>query len=615
MKATECFVQTLERLGVQRIFGVPGEDDLLLLDAIRASSQIEYVVARHENAAAIMASCAGRLTGLPGVVMTTAGPGATNALNACGQALQCGFPMVIITAQKPERSEKYQLAQILDLNALFRPVCKDSLACHDGEMLCPMLIHAFRLAVAQRPGPVHIVIAEDIQATTADESAMENMWDRLEGRLSSDTANAACCPSSHPMFQKAVDTIAHASRPLVVVAQGAHEGCLDAEYGDMLSDALASLVRSLGLFFISTPMGKGSINEKSPRWLGSSVYETGDVMHLALQQADVIIVIGLSPYERPLFRTDTAVLAHLKVVHVTACAMPIMSMFCPHVEIVGNLSLTVAALTRDVLAKVKRPNNAEAGLFPELATFHKFKDALESPFHALGIHDRLSTAASVSLSEPRPGGAARLLGVQEFTLAVHEVAPLFDPIVILDEGQYKSWMVRNYAATDARSFLVDHAYSTMAWGLPAAISCSLLYPHRKIILVVGDGGLQMSLSEVETAVRTKCNLSVLLLKDNEFGEIATKQTEVYHVERFGVRFGNPDFAKLVDAFVYVGAQVRTFRLPRNEASTSATLKEAIRSSCDHVGFSLLEIPISYEEGNAVLFGSSILHDLKLKLAI
>jgi acetolactate synthase-1/2/3 large subunit len=580
----------LEALGVRCIFGVPGEDNIPILNELRQSSKITYVPTRHENMAAMMAAGCGRLTGIPGVVMTTAGPGATNAMTGVAQAFQGCLPLVVITAQKPIHFEQYRHAQVLDLVDLMRPVTKASMMCTGGSLLASMLVNCFRLAQTDRKGPVHLCIPENIQTESVSAPSMASL---LKGPL---TNMSSTVPVEDPAFGEAVDILAAAKRPLLVLAQGSHISQLRA--------AIATFVDEFGMFFVSSPMGKGAYDETHAHWLGCSVYGSGDIPHLAMEKADMLLVVGMSPFERPLLRMDSSELQHLKVVHVSAYATECMNVFAPTVELVGDIVQTMTDLSSRLRMRFQLAKT-EGHPYPKLESFPQLRKSLDSPFESTGVGAKLMALNNQS-EEKR-------IDIQHVAFALRDALVQFNPIMVLDEGQYKAWLCRNYPAKDSRSFITDHAFTTMTSGLPTAIACALMHKERRVVLVVGDGALMMSSTDIETALRLNLKLMIVLVRDDAFGEIATKEVVEHKVPRFGVAFTNPDWCKLLESYQSAKASVRTWKVSAtNVESLRAIFKEAYayEGNCAFV-----DVPISYAEGNLVLMAGSMMQQLRLKLTV
>lgn len=267
MKASDLFVQALEREGVEYIFAVPGEENLDLVESIR-NSKIELVVTRHEQGAGFMAATYGRLTGKTGVCLSTLGPGATNFVTAAAYAQLGAMPMLMITGQKPIKQSKQGKFQIVDVVEMMRPLTKMTKQIVDAHNIASLIREAFRIAERERPGAVHLELPEDI----AHEDCPEQIYE----------INPLSLPRANKSFiENAAKMIEAAERPLVLIGAGANRK--DA------SKALCDFIDSTGLYFFNTQMGKGVVDERNQQYLGTAALSAGDYVHCAIERADLII--------------------------------------------------------------------------------------------------------------------------------------------------------------------------------------------------------------------------------------------------------------------------------------------------------------------------------------
>lgn len=500
LTAAQLMVRALENEGVDRIFGIPGEENLDLLEAIR-SSDIELVLTRHEQAAAFMAATQGRLTGRPGVCLTTLGPGALNLSTGAAYALLGAMPMVMITGQKGILTAAQARFQIVDTVTAMRPLTKMTKQIVSPPTIPTVVREAFRTAQAERPGPVHLELPEDIAAATTSPAApIEPTPSRL--------------PTANPeAIAAAAEVISRAQRPLVMLgAAAARPRC---------TDALTTFVTGARIPFFTTQMGKGAASACTDLYLGTAALSEGDYLHDAIDQADVIVTIGHDTVEKPPFTMgpDGPV-----VVHIDYQAATIEEVYAPDHEVIGDLPPTLDALGEHLRGNLPR---AEALLPWRQEILDKVADR--------ATEDRLTP--------------------QRIVHEVRRVMPE-DGIVALDNGMYKIWFARNYRTTAANTLLLDNALGTMGAGLPSAIMASLLYPGRRVMAVCGDGGFMMNSQELETAVRLGIDLVVTLLVDNAYGMIRWKQADDGFSD-FGMTFGNPDFVEYARAYGATGTRVET----------------------------------------------------------
>jgi acetolactate synthase-1/2/3 large subunit len=276
-------VRALENEGVEHVFGVPGEENLDFLESLRTSS-IRFIATRHEQAAAFMAATYGRLTGKPGVCLSTLGPGATNLVTGAAYALLGGVPMLMITGQKPILQRCQARFQIIDAVGMMEPLTKQARQIVDASHIATMVRDAFRIAQEERPGPVHLELPEDIAAQKVE---------RAEP--------VAVTPYHHAVAPDATiiaaaEALSAATHPLVMIGGGANR--------PGLSGVLSEAVARLGIPFFNTQMGKGAIDGQSHLFIGTAAVSDHDLIHDIIDEADVILAIGHDTVEKPPFFMD-----------------------------------------------------------------------------------------------------------------------------------------------------------------------------------------------------------------------------------------------------------------------------------------------------------------------
>ena len=461
-KASDLLVAALENEGVEYIFAIPGEENLDVLESLR-HSRIKLVLTRHEQAAGFMAATYGRLTGRAGVCLTTLGPGALNLTTAAAYAHLGAMPMVMITGQKAIRSSRQARFQIVDIVATMRPLTKMATQIVSAQSIPTLVRDAFRVAQQERPGPVHLELPEDIAADEAGADIIPRHAVELP------VAPAAA-------IERAAAMIMGARRPLVMLGAAASR--------PYLAEPLSAFVRRCGIPFFNTQMGKGAVSAGSNLYMGTAALSERDWVHEAIDQADLIISIGHDTVEKPPF-----LMGHdgPQVIHVGATPATVEQVYFPQAEIVGDVGASLASLADRLEGKL--PNG----------------QAL------LGLREGILAHLAERSTEDRfPLTPQRI---------VHEVRQVIPPdgIVALDNGMYKIWFARNYRTSVANTLLLDNALATMGAGLPSAIAASLIHPDRRVLAVCGDGGFMMNSQELETAVRLKLNLVVLVLEDRAYG--------------------------------------------------------------------------------------------------
>jgi acetolactate synthase-1/2/3 large subunit len=532
-KASDLLVAALENEGVDRIFGVPGEENLDTVESIRKST-IQLILTRHEQAAAFMAATYGRLTGKPGVCLTTLGPGALNLSTGAAYALLGAMPMIMITGQKGILSARQARFQMVDIVAAMKPLTKLSRQIVSPSMIPTLVREAFRVAEEERPGPVHLELPEDIAAEKCGELALIPPHP-LELPL-----------ASAESLDRAARMIVHAEYPLLMLGAAASRPRSTSE--------LAQFVLRTRIPYFTTQMGKGTVPGGTELYMGTAALSERDYVHEAIEGADLIITIGHDTVEKPPFIMGVE---GPNVIHVGYLPANVEQVYFPQAEVIGDLGPSLRLLADRIEGKIP---NAQA-LMP--------------------LRERILKRIAARATEDR-------FTPQRLVHDVREVMPA-DGIVALDNGMYKIWFARNYRTRVANTLLLDNALATMGAGLPSAIMAAMLYPARRVMAVCGDGGFMMNSQELETAVRLKVNLVVLLLEDHAFGMIRWKQA-VDQFPDFGMTFNNPDFVKYAEAYGAQGTRV----------SAVAELRSTLRKAFAAGGVHLIVVPIDYSENIRVL---------------
>ena len=535
-KGSDLLVAALENEGVDRIFGVPGEENLDFLESLRNSS-IELVLTRHEQAAAFMAATHGRLTGRPGVCLATLGPGALNFSTGAAYAHLGAWPMILITGQKAVMSARQARFQIVDIVASMKPLTKMTRQIVSPAAIPAMVRDAFRVAMEERPGPVHLELPEDIAGEEVDDVPVIPVH-----ALDRPVATAAA-------LDRAAAAILAAKRPLVMIGAACSR--------PSLTEALSSFVARTRLPFFNTQMGKGAVTGGSNLYMGTAALSEGDYVHEAVARADLIIAIGHDTIEKPPFLMKDN--GGPKVIHVGFQSATVEQVYHPDIEVIGDIGASATALAERLEGRVV-----------EDAGTGELRQKILSRLNDRAEEDRF------------PVTPQRL---------VHDVRQAMpeDGIVCLDNGMYKIWFARNYRTHVANTLLLDNALATMGAGLPSAMMASMLFPQRRVLAVCGDGGFMMNSQEMETAVRLGLNLVVIVLNDSAYGMIRWKQA-VDGFEDFGMRFGNPDFVRYAEAYGAKGSRI----------TAVDQLVPTIEAAFAGGGVHLLDVPIDYSENTRVL---------------
>lgn len=497
MKTSDIIIKALENEGVTYIFGLPGEENLDVLDSIRKSKKIKLILTRHEQGAGFMAATYGRLTGKPGVCMSTLGPGATNLMTPAAYAQLGAMPMVMLTGQKPIKESEQGKFQIIDILEMMQPLTKFSKQITHGKNATALIREAFRLSEEERPGGVHLEIPEDVSQEIVEKP---HFFEVQSSKIPS--ANLESILIAKKM-------ILSAKKPLLLIGAGANR--------KRASKALTNFVNELQIPFFNTQMGKGIIDERNTFYLGTAALSSDDFLHEAIEAADLIINVGHDTIEKPPFIMDAS--DNRKVIHINFFAAEIHEVYFPQLNVIGDIAASINQLTEELKPNANKWN---------LDFFMKVKKNVKSHLSKYEEDNRFPILP------------------QRLVKMTRDILPE-DGIVTLDNGIYKLWFARNYPAYAQNTLLLDNALATMGAGFPSAIMAKELYPEKKVISINGDGGFMMNSQELETAIRMKLDLVVVILNDNAYGMIEWKQ-EGEGFPKFGLEYNNPDFVKYAESF-------------------------------------------------------------------
>lgn len=535
MKASDLFVKALENEGVEYIFGVPGEENLDFLNSIK-DSNINLIITRHEQGAGFMAATYGRLTGKPGVCLSTLGPGATNLTTAAAYAQLGGMPMMMITGQKPIKKSMQGLFQIVDIVELFRPITKYTDQIVNGNSIPSKVREVFRLAMEERPGAVHLELPEDIAEEETDTPLFEVVRYRRP-----DAPRLA--------ILEAVGMIEKAEMPLLLIGAGANR--------KRTCEALKALIDKTGIPFFNTQQGKGVVDERHPQFLGTAALSSHDFLHCAINCADLIINVGHDTIEKPPFYMEHG---GTKVIHINFSPAQVDEVYFPQLSVVGDIASSVIHIAKEI----KDMSNWD------FSYYQKIKGNVEEHLSKYARDQRFP------------------LLPQRIVHIVREELPE-DGIITLDNGMYKIWFARNYKAYQQNTLLLDNALATMGAGLPSAIATKLVQPDKKVVAICGDGGFMMNSQELETAVRLNLNLVIIVLNDNAFGMIKWKQ-EGLGFDNFGLDYQNPDFVNLAESYGATG----------HRPDSDESFKEIFSKCLNSEGVHLIDLPIDYSLNHSIL---------------
>jgi acetolactate synthase-1/2/3 large subunit len=514
LNTAELLVQCLENEGVEYIFGLPGEENLHILEALKHSS-IRFITTRHEQGAAFMADVYGRLTGKAGVCLSTLGPGATNLLTGVADANLDGAPLVAITGQVGTDRMHIESHQYLDLVAMFSSVTKWNRQIVRPSITPEVVRKAFKRAQSEKPGATHIDLPENIAAMPA-----------MGKPLSRDQQEKVY--AAFKTLNNAAIAISKAKNPLILAGNGAIRAGA--------SEALTEFATVLNIPVANTFMGKGSIPYTHPLALWTVGLQQRDHITCAFERSDLVIAVGYDLIEYSPKKWNPN--GDLPIIHIGMTPAEIDSSYIPRVEVVGDISDSLLDL-------LKRADRQGKG----------------APY---GTTLRADIRAEYEYYAQDEGFPVK---PQKLIYDLRQVMGAED-IVISDVGAHKMWMARHYHCDAPNTCLISNGFAAMGIAIPGAIAAKLVYPQRKVVAVTGDGGFMMNCQELETALRVGTPFVTLIFNDNGYGLIEWKQINQFGESAF-VKFGNPDFVKFAESMGLKGYRVS------NAADLIPILQEAL----------------------------------------
>ncbi len=501
MNGAELFIRCLENEDVEYIFGIPGEENIAVMDVLLDSS-INFVTTRHEQGAAFMADVQGRLTGKAGVCLATLGPGATNLITGFADANMDHAPIVGIAGQGATTRLHKVSHQILDLVNLFEPISKYSTQVREPEIIPEIIRKAFKVSQAEKPGGCFIDLPENIAA--AEVSGKEP--------LKVQSARPPTPPESK--MTQAAELISVARFPLIMAGNGVIRG--------KASEDLVAFAEKLNIPVATTFMAKGAIPFSHELSLGAVGLQASDYVSCGFDRADVVICIGydIVEYRPELWNHDKK----SKLIHIDPSAAEVDEYYIVECGVIGNISRALSSIS-------------------ELATPNQEYSALHL---RQTIVDVISAHADSQAFPIKP---------QKILWDIHQALNA-DDIVISDVGAHKMWMARMYQAEKPNTCIISNGFASMGIAVPGALAAKLLHPEKTIVAVTGDAGFMMNSQEIETALRIGTAIVIIIWTDSQYGLIRWHQ-----MRNFGrpshIDFNNPDFIKYAESFGAKGYRVES----------------------------------------------------------
>ncbi len=532
----DLLVKSLEAQGVEYVFGIPGAK----IDAVfnrLVDSSIKTVVCRHEQNAAFIAGGIGRMTGKAGVALVTSGPGCSNLVTGLATANSECDPVVAIGGAVGLSDRLKQIHQSMDAVNLFRPITKFSVEIDSRDSISEVIANAFRAAESGRPGAAFISAPKDVMTGGADGEVLTPVSPEKPGVADSEAVASAA------------SLIATAERPVILLGLLASEPCAAA--------AIRELLRKTGIPVVCTYQGAGVVPRDLFGQFGGRVglFHT-QLADKLLDSADVVIAIGYNSieYEPALWNRGRS----RDLVHIDVTRADIDRYYRPSVELTGDIAGTVRLLSASLPTRTASSGSI---LLDEIARDRAIFSQRAAAMNGTPIHPmRLVKELQDLLSD--------------------------DMTLCLDMGSFHIWLARYLYSFRARQILMTNGQQTLGVGLPWAIAACLVRPHEKVISISGDGGFLFSATELETAVRLKCNLVHLVWIDGAYDMVAFQEVAKYG-RASGVDFGPVDVIQFAQAFGATGLKINS---PDQIAST-------IRQALETEGPVVIGVPVDYRDNH------------------
>jgi acetolactate synthase-1/2/3 large subunit len=526
----DLIVRCLENDGVTHVFGIPGEENIRLVDAL-ARSSIRYVLTRHEQGASFMAETFGRLTGRAGVCSATLGPGAINLMLGTADATTNSTPLIALSAQVGMNRAFKESHQGIDLVPMFAPVTKWSALVATPGAVPEMLRKAFKLAQTERPGAVYLAVAEDVEQAEAPDSLVPL------------PVNVPRADEPSPtQVRRAMEILAQARNPVVLAGHGAARAGAGA--------ALQRFADKLGIPVATTFHGKGVFPDDHPLALGTIGFMRHDYVNFGFDRADVIVAVGYELQEFDPIRINPS--GDTKIIHIHRFPAEVDAHYPVAVGITAEIGHSLDALAEAVDRKFEPREGGE-----------RIQELLSAELARGAADDRFPLAPARIVADTR-------------------AALDRDDIVLVDTGALKMWMARLYPTYAPNTCLISNGLSTMSWTVPGAIGAKLARPAAKVLVATGDGAFLMNSQEIETALRLNLPMVILIWVDDAYGLISWKMDlEIGH--NVDTRFGNPDFVKYAESFGATGYRIESAEdlLPTLRTALAADTVSVIACPVDY----------------------------------
>lgn len=520
MKASDLFIRSLEAEGVEYIFGIPGEETSDLIMSL-LDSKIKFVLVRHEQAAAFMADMYGRLTQKVGVCLSTLGPGATNLTTGVANANMDRSPILVITGQTDTDFLHKESHQNMDAVAMFKPITKWRWSIRNADSIPEIVRRAFKIALEEKAGAVHLELPQDIAKMESDIKPIK-------------TQQVFRSRPNEELIEKAAKLILESKTPILLVGNGCIRG--------RASLYVRKFVEKTGICSMNTFMAKGVISDKSDRHLHTIGIREADHASIAMREADLVIAIGYDLVEYSPKHWNGSL--DKKIIHIDFTPAESDTYYPPTIEIAADIEYTMYAILEEI-ERIRKQDQTEEEKQRHYRIPHSDPPELFKTIKR-EIVWRLERYKNDFSYPIKP---------EKLVLDVRDALDESD-IVISDVGVHKLWIAKIYNTYTPNTCIVPNGFCSMGFALPAAIAAQLVDPSHKIVVMCGDGGFLMNVQEIETAVRLRLPIIVIVWCDYDYGMISLKQIYEFGRSAF-TKFNNPNFVKLAESFGAIGYNVRS----------------------------------------------------------
>ncbi len=560
LKASDLFVKCLENEGVEYIFGIPGEENADFMMSL-SESKIKFILTRHEQGAAFMADVYGRLTGKVGVCLATLGPGATNLVTGVANANMDRSRLLAITGQTDSHLLHKESHQNMDAITMFKPITKWNWSIRNPQNIPEIVRRAFKIALEEKPGAVHIELPQDIAKREADIPPIEpQQIFRSE--------------PNQDLIKQATQLILQAKNPIIFLGNG----CVR----ENASENIRKFVEKTGIIAMNTFMGKGIISDDSPLHLHTIGIKDADHALLAMKSADVVIAVGVDLVEYSPKNWNLEL--NKKIIHIDFTPSEVYTYYRPVVEIVSDIGDAVDAIASEL--ELQKKSHPELDAFPRKEIPEIFKQILQE------VDERRDSFSDDTAFPIKP---------EKLVIDVRNALGEHD-IVLSDVGAHKLWISKIYKTYQPNTCIIPNGFCSMGFAFPGAIAAKMVYPDRNVIAMCGDAGFLMNMQELETAVRLKISIITVVWCDLDLGMISMKQKNEFGKSVF-TKFTNPNFITLAESFGAIGYVVKSTE------EFSLILEEAKKIKDKPV---IIAIDVDYSRNN-VLLNDSHYENVKAKI--